>query len=104
MSDFECFTILRQTDVTGLQVQNRKGNCKLKMSGTAADRAGIDASYIPDTFVINIGDQFARWTSMSTLIPTEELTIRRYLHLNYPSSPAYPIRPIFNSILLWVRS
>lgn len=27
--DFECFTILRQTDVTGLQVQNRKGDCKL---------------------------------------------------------------------------
>ena len=28
-SDFECFTILRQTDVTGLQVQNRRGDCKL---------------------------------------------------------------------------
>jgi isopenicillin N synthase-like dioxygenase len=26
-TDFECFTILRQTDVTGLQVQNRKGDC-----------------------------------------------------------------------------
>lgn len=24
---------------------------------------GIDAPYMPDTFVINIGDQFARWTS-----------------------------------------
>lgn len=49
-TDFECFTILRQTDVTGLQVQNRKGDW-------------LDASYIPDTFVINIGDQFARWTN-----------------------------------------
>lgn len=27
-ADFECFTILRQTDVTGLQVQNRKGDCE----------------------------------------------------------------------------
>lgn len=26
--DFECFTILRQTAVTGLQVQNRKGDCE----------------------------------------------------------------------------
>jgi isopenicillin N synthase-like dioxygenase len=27
------------------------------------DEEGLDASYIPNTFVINIGDQFARWTS-----------------------------------------
>ena len=25
---------------------------------------GLDAPCIPDTFVINVGDQFARWTSM----------------------------------------
>jgi len=31
-----------------------------------ADQSGIDASYIPNTFVINIGDQFARWTSKLT--------------------------------------
>ncbi|WWD17723.1 hypothetical protein CI109_102164 [Kwoniella shandongensis] len=50
-TDFECFTILRQDDVpAALQVQNRKGQW-------------IDAPYIPDTFVINIGDQFARWTN-----------------------------------------
>ncbi|WVQ78656.1 hypothetical protein IAT38_000743 [Cryptococcus sp. DSM 104549] len=50
-TDFECFTILRQDDVpSALQVQNRKGEW-------------IDAPYIPDTFVINIGDQFARWTN-----------------------------------------
>ncbi|KAK8866075.1 hypothetical protein IAR55_001226 [Kwoniella newhampshirensis] len=50
-TDFECFTILRQDDTpAALQVQNRKGDW-------------IDAPYIPNTFVINIGDQFARWTN-----------------------------------------
>ncbi|ODO11636.1 hypothetical protein I350_00420 [Cryptococcus amylolentus CBS 6273] len=50
-TDFECFTILRQDDVpSALQVQNRKGDW-------------VDAPYIHDTFVINIGDQFARWTN-----------------------------------------
>ncbi|EAL21748.1 hypothetical protein CNBC4500 [Cryptococcus deneoformans B-3501A] len=50
-TDFECFTILRQDDVpSALQVQNRKGQW-------------VDAPYMPDTFVINIGDQFARWTN-----------------------------------------
>ncbi|WVQ76321.1 hypothetical protein IAR50_005986 [Cryptococcus sp. DSM 104548] len=52
-TDFECFTILRQSycDVpSALQVQNRKGQW-------------INAPYIPGTFVINIGDQFARWTN-----------------------------------------
>ncbi|ODO02002.1 hypothetical protein L198_02733 [Cryptococcus wingfieldii CBS 7118] len=52
-TDFECFTILRQSfcDVpSALQVQNRQGEW-------------IDAPYIPETFVVNIGDQFARWTN-----------------------------------------
>ncbi|ORY34288.1 hypothetical protein BCR39DRAFT_517472 [Naematelia encephala] len=49
-TDFECFTILCQDAVGGLQVQNKKGEW-------------IDAPYIPGTFVINIGDQFARWTN-----------------------------------------
>ncbi|ORX37422.1 hypothetical protein BD324DRAFT_626130 [Kockovaella imperatae] len=49
-TDYECFTILAQGGVPGLQVMNRKGDW-------------IDAPYIPDTFVINIGDQFARWTN-----------------------------------------
>ncbi|KAK1925422.1 hypothetical protein DB88DRAFT_193700 [Papiliotrema laurentii] len=48
-TDFECFTILAQGG-PGLQVQNRSGEW-------------IDAPVIPDTFVINIGDQFARWTN-----------------------------------------
>ncbi|KAL7419268.1 hypothetical protein Q5752_006105 [Cryptotrichosporon argae] len=49
-TDFECFTILRQDDVPALQVQNMAGDW-------------IDATYIPETFIINIGDQFARWTN-----------------------------------------
>ncbi|GFZ45568.1 hypothetical protein JCM24511_03296 [Saitozyma sp. JCM 24511] len=49
-TDFECFTILRQDDVPALQVQNRAGEW-------------IDAICIPNTFIINIGDQFARWTN-----------------------------------------
>jgi len=54
-TDYECFTILWQDDVGGLQVQNTAGKW-------------IKAEHIPGTLVVNIGDQFARWTSMS-LIP-----------------------------------
>jgi isopenicillin N synthase-like dioxygenase len=49
-TDFECFTILRQDDVPALQVANRRGEW-------------LDAQCIPDTFVVNIGDQLARWTN-----------------------------------------
>ncbi|GMK56763.1 hypothetical protein CspeluHIS016_0306030 [Cutaneotrichosporon spelunceum] len=49
-TDFECFTILRQDDVPALQVSNREGKW-------------LDAQCIPDTFVVNIGDQLARWTN-----------------------------------------
>lgn len=76
-TDFECFTILRQDDVpSALQVQNRKGQCEWHPGflffffAIGSDQnflflplKGIDAPYMPDTFVINIGDQFARWTS-----------------------------------------
>jgi len=49
-SDYECFTILAQHEVPALQVLNAAGEW-------------IAAPPIPGTFVINIGDQMARWSN-----------------------------------------
>lgn len=50
-TDFECFTILwQQPGIQALQVLN-------------AQKQWIDAPPIPGTLVVNLGDQFARWTN-----------------------------------------
>lgn len=49
-SDYECFTILAQREVAALQVLNAAGEW-------------ITAPPIPGTFVVNIGDQMARWSN-----------------------------------------
>jgi isopenicillin N synthase-like dioxygenase len=49
-TDHECFTILAQDEVPALQVRNRRGQW-------------IDAPRIPGAFVVNVGDQMARWTN-----------------------------------------
>lgn len=49
-ADYECFTILAQDEIGGLQVQNRGGEW-------------IEVPPIPSTFVINIGEMLARWTN-----------------------------------------
>ncbi|KAI0345572.1 Clavaminate synthase-like protein [Trametopsis cervina] len=50
-TDFACFTILwQQPGVQALQVLNTQ-------------KQWINAPPIPGTFVVNIGDQFARWTN-----------------------------------------
>ncbi|KAF9265190.1 2OG-Fe(II) oxygenase [Marasmius fiardii PR-910] len=50
-TDWECFTILyQQPGIQALQVRN-------------ADGEWIDAPPVDGTFVVNLGDQFARWTN-----------------------------------------
>jgi len=50
-TDFECFTILwQEPGIQALQVLN-------------AQKQWIDAPPIPGTLVVNLGDQFARWTN-----------------------------------------
>ena len=49
-TDHECFTILCQDEVGGLQVRNRAGRW-------------VEVPRIPGAFVVNIGDQMARWSN-----------------------------------------
>lgn len=47
--DYECFTLLDQGDVGGLQIE-RSGSW-------------LDVELVPDTFVVNLGEMLARWTN-----------------------------------------
>lgn len=49
-SDYQCFTILAQDEVGGLEVRNAQGDW-------------IAATPIAGTFVVNIGDMMARWSN-----------------------------------------
>lgn len=50
-TDFECFTMLwQQPEIQALQVLNQ-------------DKKWVDAPPVSGTLVMNIGDQFARWTN-----------------------------------------
>lgn len=49
-TDYECFTLLLQDDVGGLQVGNRQGDW-------------VHAPPLPGTIVVNIGDMLMRWTN-----------------------------------------
>jgi isopenicillin N synthase-like dioxygenase len=49
-SDYECFTMLAQDGIGGLQVLNSAGEW-------------IHAPPVPGAFVVNVGDMMARWTN-----------------------------------------
>ncbi len=49
-TDYECFTLLLQDDAGGLQVGNRDGEW-------------IEATPVPGSLIINIGDMLMRWTN-----------------------------------------
>ena len=63
-SDFDCFTVLYQDPVGGLQVVNSAGEW-------------IDAPPIEGTFLINVGDMMERWTN-GLFVSTIHRVINRF--------------------------
>jgi len=62
-TDYGCVTLLWQDDVGGLEVQDRSG-------------AWVQATPIPDTLVVNIGDLLARWSNDRYLSNQHRVTNR----------------------------
>ncbi|MFP6741431.1 MAG: 2-oxoglutarate and iron-dependent oxygenase domain-containing protein [Alphaproteobacteria bacterium] len=68
-TDYECFTILWQDDVGGLQVGNRDGDW-------------VEATPIPGTFIINVGDMMMRWSN-DQFVSTPHRVINSTTHERY---------------------
>jgi isopenicillin N synthase-like dioxygenase len=78
-SDYECFTILAQDEVGGLQVLNPAGDW-------------IAAPPVPGAFVVNIADMMARWTNdrfVSTLHRVVNATGRDRYSIPFFFGPSY---------------
>lgn len=80
-SDYGCVTILAQDEIGGLQVM-------------AKDGQWMDATPIPGTFVINIGDLMARWTN-DRYVSTKHRVINPKGHERY-SIPFF-VEPNFDT-------
>lgn len=73
-TDYECFTLLSQSNHSGLQVLNSQGNW-------------VDAPPIANTFVVNIGDLMQRWTN-------DQFTSTTHRVINTSGAERYSI-PVF---------
>ena len=62
-TDFGCITVLAQDEVGGLQVRNPAGDW-------------IDAPYLADSFVMNVGDMLHRWSN-GQLLSTPHRVVNR---------------------------
>lgn len=72
-TDYECFTLLYQTNQTALQILNK-------------DNKWINAIPIDNTFVVNIGDLMQRWTN-----DLFKSTIHRVINQNQTERYSIPV-------------
>lgn len=78
-SDFDCFTVLWQDEVGGLQALNANGEW-------------IDARPIEGTFLINVGDMLERWTNgrfVSTVHRVVNRSERERYSVVFFAAPSY---------------